>query len=154
MYDRRALLRTAGATIAAGVGLAGCAADGDDGADGADGADETETDSPTPAPVTVEMTDGLKFEPASVTVAVGQPVVWETVGSVAHSVTAYAEGIPEGATYFASGEFGSEADARSNYPDGSVGPDETYTHSFDVTGEFEYFCVPHESGMKGTVVVE
>ncbi|ELZ24234.1 plastocyanin [Halosimplex carlsbadense 2-9-1] len=153
MYDRRALLRTAGAVVAGSAGLAGCGSDGGDGSDGA-APTETEPDAATPAPVTVDMTDGLKFDPATVTVERGTTVVWETVGSVAHSVTAYADAIPEDAEYFASGDFDGESAARSGYPDGSVGPDETFAHTFAVAGEYEYFCVPHESGMKGAVVVE
>ncbi|QPV62850.1 copper-binding protein [Halosimplex litoreum] len=151
MYDRRAVLRATGATIAASVGLAGCSSDG---GDGSDGGGDPPTEPGTPAPVTVEMTDGLKFDPATVTVDRGTTVVWEAVGSVAHSVTAYEDGIPGDAEYFASGEFDEESAARSSYPDGSVGPDETFAHTFAVAGEYEYFCVPHESGMKGTVVVE
>jgi len=147
MYDRRAMLRTTGAVVAGSVGLAGCGSDGGDGS-------ETEPDAATPAPVTVEMTDGLKFDPATVTVDRGTTVVWETVGSVAHSVTAYADAVPEGAEYFASGDFDEESAARAGYPDGSVGPDERFTHTFAVAGEHEYFCIPHESGMKGTVVAE
>lgn len=141
MYDRRTLLRLAGAGLAGG--LAGCS--------GTDSGGSTPTET---REVRVDMTDGLKFDPETVTIAVGDTVVWETVGKVAHSVTAYQEQLPEGAAYFASGEFQTEAAARSSYPDGSVGTDETYSHTFELAGEFPYFCVPHESGMKGTVVVE
>ena len=35
-----------------------------------------------------------------------------------------------------------------------VGQDETDEHTFETTGTYPYFCVPHESGMVGTVVVE
>ncbi|MUV90707.1 plastocyanin [Halapricum sp. CBA1109] len=81
------------------------------------------------------MTDELRFEPATVTVGVGETVVWETVGSVAHSVTAVEDGIPADADYWASGGFDSEAAARSSYPDGSVGSGETYSHTFETAGE-------------------
>lgn len=100
------------------------------------------------------MTDTLKFEPAELTIDVGQTVVWETVGSVAHSVTAYGDELPDGAAYFASGGFDTTEQARSSYPEGSVGQGETYSHTFETAGEFPYFCVPHESSMVGTITVE
>jgi plastocyanin len=143
--QRRTLLQVVGA---AAVGLAGCS-----------GSDPTpaETDTPTPttgpSEVLVEMTDSLKFVPETVEIAVGDTVVWETVGSVAHSVTAYEADLPADADYWASGGFDDEASARQAYPDGSVGAGETYTYTFETAGEYPYFCIPHESGMVGTVVV-
>ena len=57
--------------------------------------------------------------------------------------------------YFASGDFDSESAARDAYPDGSIAGDETYEHTFDTAGEYQYFCIPHEqAGMKGTITVE
>jgi plastocyanin len=137
MYDRRTLLRASGVALAAG--LAGCG-----------GSESTQT----PTEPYVAMTDGLNFEPATLTVDVGATVTWETTGSVAHNVAAYEADLPEGAAYFASGGFESESAARGAYPDGSVGTDETYSHTFETTGEFPYFCLPHESSMQGTIVVE
>ncbi len=109
---------------------------------------------------TVNMTDGLNFEPASITVAPGDTVVWENTGSIGHSVTAYEDDIPEEAEYWASGGFDSEDAARGAYtagdPDsGDVPGGESYEHTFEVTGTYEYFCIPHESaGMLGTVEVQ
>jgi plastocyanin len=104
---------------------------------------------------TVDMTDSLVFDPEEVTVQVGTEVVWENVGSVGHSVTAYEDGIPEGADYWASGGFDSESAARGAYPSqGDVPGGESYSHTFETTGTHEYFCIPHESvGMVGEVVV-
>ena len=130
--------------VALAGGLAGCGGSGS--ADTPDGTQQGNL---------VEMTDSLVFEPADITVSVGETVTWENVGSVPHSVTAYEDDLPEGATYFASGGFDSESAARENYPtEGAIGADETYEHTFETAGEFPYFCIPHESGMKGTVVVE
>jgi len=41
-------------------------------------------------------------------------------------------------------------------PEGSVVPrGETYRHTFNVRGQYDYVCVPHESlGMAGTIRVE
>lgn len=105
---------------------------------------------------TVEMTDGLTFEPAEIIVAPGDTVVWENVGSVGHTVTAYEDDIPDGAEYWASGGFDSESAARGGYPpDGDIPGGESYQHTFETVGDHEYFCIPHEgAGMTGTVVVQ
>lgn len=108
---------------------------------------------------TVDMTDDLVFDPDSITIAPGDTVVWDNVGNVGHSVTAYEDEIPDEATYFASGGFESEQPARSDYapgdPDsGDIAGGETYEHTFDTEGEYEYFCIPHESvGMVASVTV-
>jgi len=104
--------------------------------------------------VTIDMTDGLVFDPDETTVAPGTTVVWETVGSIGHSVTAYEDGIPDDAEYFASGGFDSEDAARDAYPEGDVAEGETYEHTFEVEGTYEYFCIPHESaGMVAELTV-
>lgn len=103
----------------------------------------------------VEMTDELVFDPDALTVAPGDTVVWETVGSIGHSVTAYEDEIPDDAAYFASDGLEDESSARSAYPDeGDVAEGETYEHTFEVEGTYDYFCIPHESvGMLGTITV-
>jgi len=141
MYDRRTVLRMGGVALASGV--AGCG-----------GSSPEETEMSDGGGLRVEMTDGLNFAPAELTVAVGDTVVWETTGSVAHSVTAYESELPDGGSYFASGGFESESAAREGYPEGSVEQDETFSHTFETAGEFAYFCLPHESGMRGTIIVE
>ncbi|MFC6988600.1 plastocyanin/azurin family copper-binding protein [Haloplanus sp. GCM10025708] len=105
---------------------------------------------------TVEMTDQLVFDPDEITIAPGDTVVWENVGTVGHSVTAYEDEIPEDAEYFASGGFDSEQAARNAYPQqGDIAGGESYEHTFEVTGDYEYFCIPHEAvGMVGTVTVQ
>jgi plastocyanin len=104
---------------------------------------------------TVDMTDQLVFEPDELTVAPGDTVVWENVGTVGHSVTAYEEEIPEDAEFFASGGLESEQAARDSYPsEGDVPGGESSQHSFEVEGEYGYFCIPHEAvGMVGTLTV-
>jgi len=141
---RRDFLRTAGGATAVGVAGTSAApvAAQEDGGGGSS--------------TTVDMTDGLKFEPSSITIPPGTTVVWENVGSVGHTVTAYEDEIPGDAEYFASGGFDGEQAARDGYPDqGDIPGGESYEHTFDVTGTYEYFCIPHETaGMTGTVVVE
>ena len=132
-------------------GLAGC---GSAGSEPTDTPEPTEAPTETPANRTVDMTDELKFDPETLTITVGDTVDWVTTGAVAHSVTAYEDELPDGAAYFASGGFDSEPAARQAYPEGSVGRDEVYSHTFETAGEFPYFCIPHESGMVGTILVE
>ena len=106
------------------------------------------------------MTDELVFDPEQLTIGVGDTVVWENVGSVGHSVTAYEDEIPDGAEYFASGGFDTEQAARDAYTPGDTDAGdvlggESYEHTFDTAGTYEYFCIPHESaGMVGTIQVE
>lgn len=108
-----------------------------------------------PSTATVEATDDLTFEPETATIAAGGTVTWRNVGSVDHTVTAYEDRIPAGATYFASGGFESEERARTQMTAGLFGANEEYTHRFEVTGEYDYYCIPHESaGMTGTILVK
>jgi len=103
---------------------------------------------------TIDMTDTLVYEPAEVTVAPGTTVVWENVGSVGHSVTAYEDEIPDEAEFFASGGFDGEDAARQAYPEGDIGGGGQYEYTFETEGEYGYFCIPHESaGMVGTITV-
>lgn len=134
--DRRAFLQASSNALLA-VGIAGCMSSGP--------ASER----------TVEMAGGLAFDPETVTVAVGGTVEWTNASDVEHTVTAYEERIPEDAEYFASGGFESEEAARSNLSEGLLSPGETYEHTFERAGTYEYYCIPHEgSGMVGTVRVE
>jgi plastocyanin len=105
---------------------------------------------------TVEMTDELVFDPDSITIAPGDTIVWPNVGTIGHSVTAYEDEIPDEAEYFASGGLESESAARSAYPgQGDVAGGESYEHTFEVEGEYGYFCIPHETvGMIGDVTVQ
>jgi plastocyanin len=136
---RRRVLATLGSAFAAGT--AGCAAVGTTGS-GVDG--------------DVGMT-AVAFEPTTVTVAPGEEVVWYNNSARAHSITAYADGLPEGADYFATGGYDSERAAREawNGMNGAIRTGETYSHTFETPGTHSYFCIPHErAGMVGRVVVE
>lgn len=103
----------------------------------------------------VEMTDDLVFGTPELNVDVGETVTWSNVGSVEHTVTAYENRIPEDAAYFASGGYDSEQAARDSFPDeGAIPGGESFEHTFQIEGTYEYFCIPHEgSGMTGTIEV-
>jgi plastocyanin len=82
-------------------------------------------------------------------------VTWENPGLIDHTVTRYAEEVPDSTVYFASGGFDSEQTARQNEEDGLIANGQTFEHTFDRPGRYEYFCIPHESaGMTGTIRVE
>jgi len=160
MTDDISRRRFAGAIAATGIGigLAGCGGGGastDSPTDTATATEESGGGDSFEQTDTVEMTDELKFEPKQIEVEAGTTVTWENVGSIGHSVTAYEDEIPDGADYFASGEFDSEDAANEGYPDeGNVTEGGTYEHTFETTGEYEYYCIPHEmNGMVGTVRV-
>lgn len=97
---------------------------------------------------TVAMTGDMTFEPATVTVPAGSTVVWENTSAVPHTATAdpgkaadpaHVE-LPQGAQPFHSG---------------FVQPGESYSHTFEVPGRYQYVCLPHEAaGMIGEVIVE
>lgn len=181
--DRRRFLRAA-AAAGVPVALAGCTDDGGDGSDGgatptdtdeptpsptegmgttsdqmtptateAGGTDEptdspTATDEPTPTPtatpqpdqrVTVAPDGRLRFDPASFTISAGDTVLWEWQGS-GHNVSPGSQ--PSDADW--------SGDDESLYSSGH-----TYVYTFDVPGQYEYHCDPHQSsGMRGSFTVE
>ena len=98
------------------------------------------------------------FDPPTITVAPGEEVVWENTGTRDHTVTAYEEALPDGAAFFATGGYESEDAARQAWNNGTQGAlsnGEQFSHTFEIPGRYQYFCIPHESGgMVGNVVVE
>lgn len=67
---------------------------------------------------------------------------------------AYESELPDGAHYFASGGFDNEDTTPEVYRTGAIEEGETYSHTFETAGRFPYFCIPHESSRRGTVIVE
>lgn len=96
----------------------------------------------------VGMTNTLKFTPHTLTVHVGDTVVWKNGSALTHTVTdvpklaskAGDATLPKGAKPFNSGY---------------LNPGQSYSHTFTVPGTYHYFCIPHEAtGMVATVVVK
>jgi len=160
---RRQVLRTTAAV--SGIAVAGCSSNGGtetptsgggsngdetSGGDTGGGDEWVQTE-------TVDMTDELTFDPKRIEVPAGTTVTWPNAGSIGHTVTAYEDEIPDGAVYFASGGYDSEQaakDAYSSEQGGNVPEGERYEHTFETTGTYEYYCIPHElSGMVGSVKV-
>jgi plastocyanin len=97
------------------------------------------------------------YRPEELRVGRGETVVWRNTGARRHTVTAYEDGIPDGAAYFASGGDDTESAARDAWErgNGALDPGETFEHTFEVSGTYDYFCIPHvRMGMEGRVVVE
>jgi plastocyanin len=116
--------------------------DDDDGGGGGGGAETTET---APAPEAEGGSGGaaagggaqvtekdIKFEPANVTIDAGQTVTWTNEDSVGHDVTG--------------------DDFKSGDP-GAMKSGDTFEHTFDAAGTFDYVCTVHP-GMEGSVTVE
>jgi plastocyanin len=100
-------------------------------------------DGATPTPMIVEVTtsDGLMFNPATVTIARGGTVRWRNTGAIAHTVTS-------GASSMASSSPGTLFDT-------PLAAGQTFQFTFNTAGTQPYFCRPHEfMGMKGSVVVQ
>lgn len=169
--NRRTFLRTSGVTAGL-ISIAGCTGpeeggDGGDGGDGGggttptDGGEDTETPTDTPTEGTETSTGAAEgaavameteesqyyFDPIGLFVEPGQTVTWRNE-SGSHSSTAYQEGngpaeqtrIPDGAEAWDSGTLSEEG--------------ATFEHTFETTGTYDYFCIPHKSlGMVGRIVV-
>lgn len=100
-----------------------------------------------------------EYVPREYTATVGSTVVWKNTSSRGHTVTAVESRIPEAAEYFASGGFETEQRAREEWDttgeDGMMYTGETFEHTFEIPGRYDYVCLPHlESDMVGTVIVE
>jgi len=96
---RRQILRTTAVTVGA-IGLAGCSSSSGGGGGGGgtptatgsggsttSGGDGSSSGSEWAQTSTVEMTDGLKYEPKTVQVSSGTTVTWENVGSIGHTIS-------------------------------------------------------------------
>jgi plastocyanin len=129
------------ACVALGVVVAGCG-NSDDGGGGDDaqnteqpaeqgsaGGGGADTGSGGGAKVSLK---GIKFNPANVTVKAGDKVTWTNNDSVGHDVTG---------DNFKSGEAGGMQNG------------DTFAHTFDKKGTFDYVCTVH-SGMEGSVIVK
>lgn len=140
---RRDFLRSVGSVTAVSVvGLAGCASGGE--------SDGTPTPADQTGDTTVNMlTEGSQyyFDPIGLAVDPGTTVTFRNE-SGSHSATAYQADngyasttrIPAGAESFNSGTLTTEG--------------ETFDHTFETEGTYDYFCIPHKTlGMIGRIVV-
>ena len=149
-FDRRALLSVGAIGVAASaLGLRASVAEDHEGTPQASpGASPMASPSAAGNHV-VEMTDELQFDPDHLTIRVGDTVTWVTVGAMPHTSTCDPEKatnpeehvrLPEGA---------------DPWDSGIVPQGEEFSHTFEVPGEYTYFCIPHEAaGMVARLTVE
>ncbi|CAN5621017.1 hypothetical protein BH23THE1_BH23THE1_17560 [soil metagenome] len=84
------------------------------------------------------------YEPNPVEIAVGQTVLWTNNDSAFHTVTSGEAGGPDAGQIFDSGLAG---------PSAMISKGITFEHTFNVAGEYPYYCILHP-GMVGLVIVE
>jgi plastocyanin len=121
------------ACLAVAVVVAGCGDDDDDDGGGGGGATTEEQAAPEASGGSTEVSmKDIKFDPGEVTVNTGDTVTWVNDDTVGHDVTA------DG---FKSGE------------PGEMQNGDTFDHTFDAAGTFDYVCSVHP-GMEGSVTVE
>jgi plastocyanin len=127
------------ACLALALALVACGGD-DDGGGGGGGAATQEQPAPEAegggaggggAATEVSMKD-IEFDPAEVTVDAGATVTWVNDDSVGHDVTA--------------------DDFKSGDP-GAMQNGDTFEHTFEEAGTFDYVCTVHP-GMEGSVTVK
>lgn len=118
--------------------------------------DSSGTPAATPAgtPVaaaTVKMTSQLKFEPAAVTIKLGETITWINDSPIPHTTTGDPEKNPVKDTR---PELAQLPPGAAGWDSGFLNQNQTYSHTFTVAGEYKYFCIPHVlSGMLGTITV-
>lgn len=71
------------------------------------------------------------FEPVTLTVKKGAKVTWKNDDSVQHTVTA----------------------TDGSFDSGLLSKDQTFSHTFNEAGTFDYFCKPHPT-MKAKIIVQ
>ena len=102
----------------------------------------------------VEMTAARQFDPARLEVEAGDEIVFLNGSADAHSVTADAQEIPRGASYFASGGFSSEEQATDDLAGSLIDPGDELVITLTTPGRYAYYCIPHrDQGMSGVIVV-
>lgn len=97
----------------------------------------------------VEMNDQLQYDPSQLTLRAGETVPWRTVGVTPHTSTGDPTEAqnPEEHVHLPPGA--------QPWNSGIVNQDEEFEQTFDVPGEYTYFCIPHEAaGMIGYLTVE
>jgi len=98
--------------------------------------------------VVIKMVDmPASYQPATLSIKVGETVEWKNVGSSVH----HASSDPSAAINPADV---SNPPGAKPFDSGFLQPGQSFTYTFTVPGTYKYICAPHEtSGMLGEVVV-
>src|SRR5260370_27219009 len=99
-------------------------------------------------PIVVKMIDTpATYDPALLTIKVGQTVEWKNVGNSVHHASS------DPSTAVNPAEVSNPVGAKP-FDSGFLQPGQSYTYTFTVPGTYTYVCAPHEtSGMLGEVTV-
>jgi plastocyanin len=96
----------------------------------------------------VKMTDELKFDPAELTIKKGETVTWQNTGNVGHTST-------DDPSQAQNKDDAKLPDGAKPWNSGFVNGGQQWSHTFDVAGDYVYFCIPHEAlGMIGKLTVK
>jgi plastocyanin len=100
-------------------------------------------------PIEVKMVDmPATFQPAKLSIKVGETVEWKNVGNSVHHASS------DPSTAVNPAEVSNPAGAKP-FDSGFLQPGQSFTYTFTVPGTYKYICAPHEtSGMLGEVVVK
>jgi plastocyanin len=98
---------------------------------------------------------GYRFEPAAITIKVGDGVKWTNVSGGPHNVTFFSDSIPAGSATV----LGNNMPQPTSPLTGPllITPNQTYIVSFAGVpkGVYHYYCTPHLAlGMKATITVQ
>lgn len=116
----------------------------------------------TPAPATgktwqVRMLGddkGYRYDPASLTIKVGDAIHWSVVSGIPHNVTFWADSIPTGAATALGADMPNTTAPLMGPMLTAVGDSYTITFAGVPTGTYRYYCTPHLAlGMKGTLTI-
>ncbi len=103
------------------------------------------------ADVTIEMTAQLRFEPAAITITVGETITWVNASPIPHTATGDPDKNPAKETR---PDVVALPPGAEPWDSGLLSQGQAFSHTFTVAGEYTYFCIPHVlSGMLGTITV-
>lgn len=100
----------------------------------------TLTPTPTvtvPANTSVVIMQNIAYVPPTLTISVGQTVLWENMDSVSHTVSSGTPGNLDG-----------------KFRSSTLVPGQTFQFTFTTAGTYPYFCEIHGAQMTGTITVQ
>jgi plastocyanin len=114
--------------------IAACGDDDDDGGgSAATTTEQTNTTAPAGGATAVDIPD-IKFDPADVTVKVGDTVTWTNSDDIQHTVTKI-------------------KGPGAQFDSGNLDPGDTFEETFDKKGTIDYVCTIH-AGQEGSITVK